>query len=98
MSSSSPSTIDKLTRRNQAFVASEFHILPAIPSLGTLVISCADPRVDPAHVLGLQHGEAVVIRNIGGRITPATLQNIGLLQLVGQRQPVNPDGRAADGL
>ena len=37
-----------------------------------MVVGCVDPRVDPAHVLGLANGEAAVIRNVGGRITPST--------------------------
>jgi carbonic anhydrase len=35
-----------------------------------MVVGCVDPRVDPAHVLGLSNGEAAIIRNVGGRITP----------------------------
>ena len=37
-----------------------------IPKLSALILTCADHRVDPAHVLGLELGEAVIIRN-GGR-------------------------------
>jgi carbonic anhydrase len=40
--------------------------------------------VDPAHVLGLQNGEAAIVRNVGGRITPATLRTMALLAKVGQ--------------
>lgn len=58
-----------------------------------MVIGCVDPRVDPAHVLGLQHGEAAVIRNVGGRITPATLRTMVMLGKVGQ---ANQDGRPAE--
>jgi hypothetical protein len=36
--------------------------------------------VDPAHVLGIKPGEAVVMRNIGGRITPGLLEQLGLLE------------------
>jgi len=49
------------------------------PSLHTLIISCADPRVDPVHILGLEPGEAVVLRNVGGRVTPGTLQLLSML-------------------
>ncbi len=47
-----------------------------------MILSDADPRVDPAQVLGLELGEAVVIRNIGGRITPTTLQTMALLGMI----------------
>jgi carbonic anhydrase len=49
-----------------------------------MVVGYVDPRVDPAHVLGLSNGEAAVIRNVGGRITPATLRTMTLLGKVGQ--------------
>jgi len=41
-------------------------------------------RVDPAHVLGIKPGEAVVMRNIGGRITPGLLEQLGLLGRIGE--------------
>ena len=51
----------------------------ALPNVKAVIIGCADMRVDPAHVLGIRPGEAVVMRNIGGRITPGLLQQLGLL-------------------
>jgi carbonic anhydrase len=48
----------------------------------TTIIGCVDPRVDPVDIFGLAPGEAAVIRNIGGRITPATLQMMVLLRMV----------------
>ena len=41
-------------------------------------------RVDPAHVLGIKPGEAVIMRNIGGRITPGLLEQLGLLGRIGE--------------
>jgi len=35
------------------------------PNVKAIIIGCADMRVDPVHVLGINLGEAVVIRNIG---------------------------------
>ena len=51
-----------------------------------IVIGCADMRVDPAHILGLEPGEAVVMRNIGGRITPGLLAQLGMLGRIGQTE------------
>jgi carbonic anhydrase len=51
------------------------------------VVGCVDSRVDPAYVLGLALGEAVVMRNIGGRVTPETLRSWALLGRLGQGQP-----------
>lgn len=55
-----------------------------IPSLKVFIIGCVDPRVDPAHVLGLELGEAAMIRNIGGRITSAVLDELALLRKLTQ--------------
>jgi len=69
-----------LTERNRDFAAHRFAPgLSIMPTLRTIIIACVDPRVDPAHVLGLAVGEAVVLRNVGGRITPATAESIALL-------------------
>jgi carbonic anhydrase len=53
-----------------------------MPSLKTMIIGCVDPRVDPFDIFGLAPGEAPVIRNVGGRITPATLQTMAMLRIV----------------
>jgi carbonic anhydrase len=48
--------------------------------------------VDPAHILGIKPGEAVVMRNIGGRITPGLLEQLGLLGRIGQVAGEIPGG------
>ncbi len=84
-------TVDTLTKRNEDFAAHRFPAgLSLMPTLRTMIIGCADPRVDPAHVLGLETGEAVVIRNIGGRITPATLRTTAMLGMIAQVEGANP--------
>lgn len=86
--------LETLKKRNHDFATHRFVAdLTLMPTLRTMIISCVDPRVDPAHVLGLEPGEAVVIRNIGGRITPATLQTMAMLQTITQVQGVTPGGR-----
>lgn len=79
---------DELVQRNSRFAAGgTFAGLP-FPTNQTLrVVGCVDSRVDPSDVLGLALGEAVVMRNIGGRITPATLRSWALLGRLGQGQP-----------
>jgi len=89
------STIDILLQRNHDFAAHRFVAgLPMRPSLHTLIISCADPRVDPVHILGLEPGEAVVLRNVGGRVTPGTLQLLSMLLQVPTGSGA-PDGAPA---
>ncbi len=79
--------IDSLLQRNEAFAGQHFSpALKMLPSLKTMVIGCVDPRVDPADVLGLKLGEAAIIRNVGGRITPATLETLAMLRVVSSAQ------------
>ena len=86
-------TLDSLTARNRDFAAQRFaQGLLIMPTLRTLIIGCVDPRVDPAHILGLEPGEALVIRNIGGRVTPATLQTLAMLQTIARVQDAVPGG------
>jgi carbonic anhydrase len=73
-----------LIERNAAFAADGFSAdLTINPSGNLMVIGCVDPRVDPGHILGLANGEAAIIRNVGGRITPATLRTMAMLGKVG---------------
>ncbi len=64
----------------------------ALPNVKAIIIGCADMRVDPAHVLGIKPGEAVVIRNIGGRITPGLLEQLALLWRIGEVAGEVPGG------
>ena len=91
--------LDSILERNQDFAARQsaagtlMPSLPrALPNVKAIIIGCADMRVDPAHVLGIEPGEAVVIRNIGGRITPGVLQELGLLGRIGEVAGAVPGG------
>src|SRR5258708_28094962 len=91
------STLDTLVQRNHEFAAHRFVAgLPMRPSLHTLIISCADPRVDPVHLLGLEPGEAVVLRNVGGRGTPGSLQQLSMLLQVPTGASTPRPGAPAD--
>jgi carbonic anhydrase len=80
--------------RNQIFAAQRFNAnLNLMPKLRTLIVACADPRVDPAHVLGLEPGETAVVRNVGGRVTPAVLRELRMLQAVARAEGGTPSGR-----
>ena len=81
---------DLLLERNSTFAEAFAPDATMMPTLGAMVITCADPRVDPAHILGLDRGEALVIRNVGGRVTPATMQTIALLGAIAQHEGVDP--------
>jgi carbonic anhydrase len=91
--------IDDLLSANEAFrAAREFHGLQMMPRRRMLVIGCADPRVDPEKILGLRLGDAAVIRNIGGRITPATLATIEGLAALGAPAAHRDAGQTATGM
>lgn len=73
-------TIDILLERNRAFAATDAKdkvpAIPFIPNMQLYVLTCVDPRVDPADILGLELGDAIVARNIGGRVTDAALADL----------------------
>ncbi|MCB8878616.1 hypothetical protein ACELLULO517_00110 [Acidisoma cellulosilytica] len=79
----SSDVIDSLAARNDDFSADGFVSgLKMMPSRKTIIISCADPRVDPFDIFKLTPGEAAVIRNVGGRTDPGTLETMALLRSV----------------
>ncbi|MDR5836609.1 carbonic anhydrase [Caballeronia sp. LZ034LL] len=83
---------DVMLERNAEFVSAEFASeLKMMPSTGTIVVGCVDPRVDPAFVLGLKQGEAAVIRNVGGRVNKNLLETLAVLRVV-SKAAGRPDG------
>ncbi len=69
-----------LLDRNRSF-AEQFAAgdLKISPRMSTILLTCLDARVDPAHLFGIGLGDALVIRNAGGRITPAVMRDLGIL-------------------
>jgi carbonic anhydrase len=88
------SNLAPLLDRNRAFAQTDARQdmpIPFIPRLGLYIIICIDCRVDPAQILGIRLGEALVQRNIGGRVTPAVLQDIAYVSyLVQTKAPAGP--------
>ena len=91
--------LDHMLQLNKEFAArqsAEGTLMPslprALPNVKAIVIGCADMRVDPADILGIKPGEAVVMRNIGGRITPGLLEELGLLGRIGEVAGEIPGG------
>ena len=92
-------SLASMLQRNKDFAAQQSAggaLMPslqrALPNVKVVIIGCADMRVDPAHVLGIKSGEAVVMRNIGGRITPGLLEQLGLLGRIGEVAGEIPGG------
>ena len=74
-----------LLERNEQFARTYTPVALGLPAAQVFVVTCLDHRVDPAIVLGLQLGDAPVIRNAGGRVTQAVIDDIAYLAfLAGQ--------------
>jgi carbonic anhydrase len=77
--------ITPLLERNEQFARTYTAPALELPAAQMVLVSCLDHRVDPAVVLGLQLGDAPVIRNAGGRVTQAVIEDIAFLAfLAGQ--------------
>lgn len=89
------SNVDALRDRNRAWADRQAwrHTprMPFLPQRGLYVLTCIDPRVDPAQFLGLDFADAIVARTVGGRVTPATIQDIAYIgYLVQTEAPEGP--------
>ena len=83
--------IDIALERNRAFAAAGGHEGALVfPTLRLFVITCLDPRVDPAYILGLGLSDAMVVRNVGGRVTPEVINDVAFIAQIGEN--VVPDG------
>jgi carbonic anhydrase len=71
--------MEPLLARNEEFARGYQPVPLGLPGTRTLILCCLDHRVDPALVLGLRLGDAPVIRNAGGRVTPAVVDDIAYL-------------------
>jgi len=72
--------IDPLLVRNKHFAttnAREGASISAKPKV--YVITCLDPRTDPSAFLELAVGDAMVIRNAGGRVSPDVLTDLAYI-------------------
>jgi carbonic anhydrase len=89
--------IQSALARNRAFANAGGHQGAAVvPALRLFVITCLDPRVDPAHFLGLGLGDAMVVRNAGGRVTAQVIDDVAFIsQLAESALPEGPLFEAA---
>jgi carbonic anhydrase len=72
--------IEELVDRNASRAGTGPGPLPSPPSLRVAVVTCMDARIDPAQLLGLQPGEAHVIRNAGGVVTDDIVRSLAVSQ------------------
>ncbi|MEJ7843960.1 MAG: carbonic anhydrase [Rubrobacter sp.] len=84
------SVTDELLRNNEDY-AKDFDKgdLPLPPAKGVAVVACMDARLDVHKILGLQEGDAHVIRNAGGVITDDEIRSLTISQrLLGTQEIV----------
>ena len=74
-----------LLDRNGQFARTYTPVALAPPTAQMIIVACLDHRVDPAIVLGLQLGEAPVIRNAGGRVTQAVIDDVAYLAFLAEQ-------------
>jgi carbonic anhydrase len=80
------SVIDEFQQANSKYAADfQKGDLPLPPARKVAVLVCMDARIDPARALGLEEGDAHVIRNAGGRASDALRSLIISQQLLGTR-------------
>jgi carbonic anhydrase len=72
--------IDPLLRRNKDFAATgAYEGASIVAKHPVYVITCLDPRTDPSAFLELELGDAMVIRNAGGRVSPDVLKDLAYI-------------------
>ena len=79
--SASMSATDRLLANNEAFAAKHGRgHLDVQPSLHLAVVACMDSRLDVFAALGLEDGQAHILRNAGGVITDDVIRSLALSQ------------------
>jgi carbonic anhydrase len=72
---------EELLRNNEAYASSfDKGDLPLPPGKKVAVLACMDARLNPYGVLGLQEGDAHVIRNAGGVVTSDEIRSLAISQ------------------
>ena len=74
---------------NNARYAEQFQQgeVPVRPAKQTVIITCMDARIETGRLLGLEEGDAHVIRNAGGVVTDDVLRSLVISQrLLGTRE------------
>ena len=79
------SNMTPLLARNEEFARAYAPVPLGLPAAQVIVITCVDHRVDPAITLGLKLGDAPVLRNAGGRVTPSVIEEVAYLAFLGRR-------------
>jgi carbonic anhydrase len=84
--------VEAALERDRAFAAAGGHQGAVVfPNLSLFVITCLDPHTDPAHFLCLGLSDAMVVRDVGGRVTPEVINDVAFIgQLAENALPDGP--------
>ena len=75
------SATDELLENNARYAADVFGgAKPLPPARPVAVVACMDARLHPGRILGLQEGDAHVIRNAGGVVTDDVIRSLSISQ------------------
>lgn len=78
-SSIQPAEFDDIFEANQAFANSFEHShLTGTAIRGLAIVTCMDSRISPLAVVGMQAGDAKILRNAGARVTDDVLRTLVL--------------------
>jgi carbonic anhydrase len=79
---------DELVKANEQFASSfDKGDLPMPPARAVAVVACMDARLHPEKFLGLEPGDAHMIRNAGGRADESAIRSLIISQkLLGTRE------------
>ncbi|WP_028471802.1 beta-class carbonic anhydrase [Nocardioides alkalitolerans] len=81
------SVTDELLANNEQYAAQFSGPLPLPPAKHVAVVACMDARLNVYGALGLEEGEAHVIRNAGGVVTEDEIRSLAISQrLLGTRE------------
>lgn len=73
----SPGTFDDVLSANTDYVTTfGLRGLPAVAGRGVGIVTCMDSRIEPLEMLGLEPGDAKILRNAGARVTEDVLRTL----------------------
>ena len=79
-----------LLERNEQFARTYAPAALGLPTAQMIILTCLDHRIDPAMMLGLEPGDAPVIRNAGGRVTEAVIDDLAFLAFLTEQLSGGP--------
>lgn len=80
---------DELLANSERYAEDFPGLLPMPPSRHVAVVACMDARLNVYGILGLEEGEAYVVRNAGGAVTDDVIRSLAIAQrLLGCRETI----------